>query len=351
MKKRLNITNGDGAAVKMREAGIQGEIISWNDVLHEGPVNASLSLHDLSELRALFIAERGWDDFAHVSGDFDERDRMLKKLDRFDEIVLWFEEDLYDQLQLLQLLDFFARRENRKEKLSLICIKGYLPNLSASALSELEPKRVPVTAAQLELAKRAWGAFGSKDPSAISRIVSEDTSALEFLAPALTRHLEEFPSVENGLSRSETEALRAIEAGHSTPVAAFLEVAKKEPSIFLGDIVFYWYLERMSDGETPLVTWKDGSRVVAPRGKEDSREFVTGELTVTERGREVLAGKKDWQRLNRNSRWLGGVEIKPGDGSSGGGGGGGWRWDPGARNLVHISSGGSKASASPPRKG
>jgi hypothetical protein len=336
LKKRLNITNGDHAVTRMQEAGVQGKIIPWRDVLHEGPVNASLSLHDLSELRALFIAERGWDDFAHVSGDFDQRDRTLKELDSFSEIVLWFEEDLYDQLQLIQLLDFFARREGRNEKVSLIVIAGYLPNLSGKALADLEPARKPVTPDQLELGRRAWMAFGSTDPSAISRIISEDTSALPYLASALRRHLEEFPSLTSGLSRSEAAALTAIEAGHSTPVAAFLEVGKKEQSVFLGDIVFYWYLERLSDNDTPLVTWKDGSRVVAPRGKEDSREFVTGELTVTDLGRDVLAGKQDWQRINRNSRWLGGVEVKPGAG--------GWRWNAVERTLVHAGTAGAKGT-------
>jgi len=330
LKKRLNITNGDNAVAKMQEAGVQGKIIPWRDVLHEGPVNASLSLSDLSELRALFIAERGWDDFAHVSGDLNQRDRTLSQLDKFGEIVLWFEDDLYDQLQLLQLLDFFARTKDRKEPVYLIMIEGFLPALGKSALADLELARKAVTPEQLELGRKAWQAFGSRDPSAISKLIDEGTAALRFLGAALTRHLEEFPGVKGGLSRSEAEALAAIEAGHSTPVAAFLAVGKKEKSVFLGDMVFYWYLERLSDSDTPLVTWKDGSRVVAPRGKDDSREFVTGELIVTDAGRDVLAGKKDWQHINRNSRWLGGVEIKPGKD--------GWRWDPAERKLVHATA-------------
>lgn len=342
MKKRLNITNGESAVAKLREAGIRGEIIPWQDVLHEGPVNASLSLSDLSELRALFISERGWDDFAHVSGDFAQRDRTLTKLDRFDEIVLWFEGDLYDQLQLLQLLDFFSRTE-RKARLSMIVTKGYLAALMPSALAALEPRRAAVTDEQLYLGKRAWAAFGSTDPSALARIMEADTSVLPFIAPALARHLEEFPNTENGLSRSEREALTAIEAGHSTPVAAFLEVAKQQQSVFLGDIVFYWYLERMSDSGTPLVTWKDGSRVIAPRGKEDARAFVTGELAVTDLGREVLAGRRDWQSVNKNSRWLGGVEIRPVPW--------GWRWDPAAKRLVHTGTPNTQKKAPRPSGG
>lgn len=325
MTQRLNITNGDSAASTLSEAGVEGKIISWRDVLHEGPVDSSLSLEDLSKQRARFIAERRWDDFAHVSGDFAERDRVIQHLDYFDEIVLWFEDDLYDQLQLIQLLDFLARGPARKKRLSLIQVDGYIPPLAAGKLKELDTKRPRVTSEQFDLAQRAWKAFGSDDPSAISRLLEENTSALPYLASGLKRHLEEFPAVVSGLSRSEREALTAVEHGHTTPVGAFLEVAKKQDSIFLGDIVFYSYLERLSDKKNPLVTWKNGTMVVAP-SSDTSRDFVNGKLKLTPLGRDVLAGKRDWQSINSQSRWLGGVEIRPG--------GLGWRWDPSQRALV-----------------
>ena len=325
MTQRLNITNGDSAAGTLSEAGVEGKIISWRDVLHEGPVDSSLSLEELSKDRARFIAEQGWDDFAHVSGDFAERDRVIRHLDYFDEVVLWFEDDLYDQLQLIQLLDFFGRGAASGKTLSLIVVDGYIPPLSNAELKQLDKTRPRVTPEQLELAKRAWKAFGSADPTSISKLLDEKTSAIRYLAPALRRHLEEFPSSVNGLSRSEREALTAIEAGHATPIAAFLEVARKQESIFLGDIIFYSYLERLSGKKDALVTWKDGTPVIAPTS-EKSREFVEGELTLTPLGREVLAGTKDWQRINKKTRWLGGVEITPGEA--------GWRWDPDERELV-----------------
>ena len=325
MTQRLNITNGDSAAGTLSEAGVEGKIISWRDVLHEGPVDASLSLEELSKGRARFISEQGWDDFAHVSGDFAERDRVIRHLDYFDEVVLWFEDDLYDQLQLIQLLDFFGRGAARGKTLSVIVVDGYIPPLSTDEIKQLDKVRQGVTPEQLELAKRAWKAFGSEDPTSISRLLDESTTALKYLASALRRHLEEFPSTDNGLSRSEREALSAIQAGHSTPVAAFLEVARKQESIFLGDIIFYSYLERLSGRTTALITWKDGTPVIAPTS-ERAREFVEGELALTPLGREVLAGRQDWQRINKRTRWLGGVEIRPGES--------GWRWDASNRELV-----------------
>ncbi|HYU52973.1 MAG TPA: DUF1835 domain-containing protein [Gemmatimonadaceae bacterium] len=342
--QRLNITNGDSAAGTLSEAGVEGKIIAWRDVLHEGPVDSSLSLEELSKERARFISEQGWDDFAHVSGDFEERDRAIRHLDYFDEVVLWFEDDLYDQLQLIQLLDFFAGGAGGRRRLSVIVVDGYIPPLSAEELSKLDKTRPLVTAEQLDLAKRAWKAFGSPDPTSISRLLSENTSALQYLGRALTRHLEEFPSTVNGLSRSEQEALSVIDEGHNTPVRSFLEVARKQESIFLGDIVFYSYLERLSGKKDALVTWKDRSPVIAPTVKR-AREFVEGELAVTPLGREVLAGKKDWQQINKKTRWLGGVEIAPGED--------GWRWDPTERQIVRAKADGPKivrGKAAPPAK-
>lgn len=328
MTRRLTITNGDSAVGSLSDAGVDGKIIAWRDVLHEGPVDASLSLEELSRQRARFIVGNNWADFAHVSGDFVERDRMIQHLDYFEEVVLWFEDDLYDQLQLIQLLDFFSNGTADSKRLSLIVVDGYIPPLQPEELRRLDAERPAVTGEQLALAKRAWSAFGSSDPTRIERLLQEPTSALRYLSRALFRHLEEFPSTVNGLSRSERETLTAVKEGHVTPVAAFLEVATKQESIFLGDLVFYSYLERLSGKDNPLLTWRDGSPIVAPTPAE-ARDFVKQEMMITPLGLDVLAGKKDWQSINTATRWLGGVEITPQSP---------WRWNPDTRTLVSSAS-------------
>src|ERR1051326_8074651 len=105
----LHITNGDSAAAGIRETGVPGEVLSWMDVLHEGPVPADLALEELRSVRAQFIASCGWTSFEEAVGLFSRRDQMLADSLGQEEVVLWFEHDLYDQLQLIQILDWFAQ--------------------------------------------------------------------------------------------------------------------------------------------------------------------------------------------------------------------------------------------------
>jgi hypothetical protein len=91
------VTNGDSVA-----ALLDGEVLPWRDVLHEGPVPPGLRLAGLRAVRARFVADCGWASFDDVLRDFESRDRALEDA---EEVVLWFERDLYDQLQLIQVLD------------------------------------------------------------------------------------------------------------------------------------------------------------------------------------------------------------------------------------------------------
>ena len=106
---RLNITNGDVAADRIRRSRIPGEVLVWRDVLHEGPVPGGLSLEELSDVRAHFLAGCPWGlSEPSVREQFARRDEHLRRWADYEDVVLWFEHDLYDQLQLLQLLDWFA---------------------------------------------------------------------------------------------------------------------------------------------------------------------------------------------------------------------------------------------------
>lgn len=338
MPSLLHFTNGDSAANGMSAGGIAGEIVPWRDVIHEGPVPAELTLAELSRVRAKFLAAEDLGDLESLEKDFEQRDNMLRRYSDFDEIVLWFEWDLYDQLQLIQILDFFAdtsadERSETATQLSIVSYEGYLGSLAPEQFAGLFDSRKPVTQEMIETAHNAWTAFRSADPRDLERVAESDTSILEFLGPTLWRHLEELPSATNGLSRSEQQVLESVAQGPISFHDIFRNVANREERIFCGDAIMARYIERMSLTEIPLITYSSGDRVDAPRTEDDSRAFRNAEMALTEAGRAVLSCERDWIEMGGSDRWVGGVHL---DGANTR-----WRWNPDTRHVVEANSGAS----------
>ena len=115
----LHITNG--SSVALDRSGIGGEIVFWVDVLHEGPVPAGLELEELSRVRAAFLDSQ-FPNQVSAADVLARRDAALKQFAEHEEVVLWFENDLSGQLQLIQILDWFQGRDTGATRLSLICM-------------------------------------------------------------------------------------------------------------------------------------------------------------------------------------------------------------------------------------
>jgi hypothetical protein len=283
----LHITNGDCAVAVLSQV-VSGSILPWRDVLHEGPVRKGLSLEELSRERAAFIADAGWGAAEKILEQFQGRDATLRRAGEHDEIVLWFEHDLYDQLQLIQVLDGLSGL--RGPPISLICEAEYLGNMAPERAAELFSLRSPVMRRHFQEAQSAWTAFRSSNPQALENL---KTAALPFLGAALRRHLEEFPWTTDGLSRTERQIMQALRDGAATFQEVFRKTQELEDPVFLGDVVLAWHLDRLAK-----------------------------ESLVERRGETwALTGK---QRSRRLPRWLGGYEVK--DESV--------RWDPALGRLV-----------------
>ena len=190
----LHITNGESVIHSFRQVQLEGDYLSWADLLYEGPVPQP-TLDELSPTRARFIADMGWQGFEEALARLSRRDETLRSFRRYDEVVLWFEHDLTDQLQLIQILDWFEGRALGATHLSLINVDGYpgvvpfhgLGQLTGKQLVELLPTRKPVSAQQLSIGRDAWRAFCCPEPSALLNLLNRDVSALSFLGRALRR--------------------------------------------------------------------------------------------------------------------------------------------------------------------
>src|SRR5262245_2520596 len=100
----LHITNGESAGDTLRQTALGGAVLAWQDALHEGPVPA-LPRKDLLRTRSRFLADCGWGRQETLLSSLERRDQqLLEALHDDAQVVLWFEHDLFDQLQLLDVL-------------------------------------------------------------------------------------------------------------------------------------------------------------------------------------------------------------------------------------------------------
>ena len=312
MPELLHVLNGDCTRIILEQTGIPGETIVWADVLHDGPAPYGLSPDQWRGLRA---GDPGDGDRARRSEFLEglrRADETLARYADYDEVIFWFEHDLFDQLLLIRHLDWITERARDRSRFRLICIGEYpgrprfagLGELRPNELATLFPRRQPLTDIQIALGAKLWRAFGAADPLPFAHLVLEtDTSELPYAAGALKRHLEDFPSESNGLSRTERQILTVVSEGKDDAIDAFHANAQLEERIYMGDLTFFSILKSLTEGRAPLLTHEGSFPADAP---------PNGTFTLTDAGRRVLAGEADYVALNGIDRWMGGVHLTDG---------------------------------------
>jgi len=316
----INVTNGDSAIEVMQKGRIAGEFLSWKDVLHVGPVPADLDLSALSALRAQYGSEHGWGTLADVQQDFYQRDQVFLGCHRYEHIRLWFEHDLYDQLQLLQILDGFYQQPVFEDKVTLVCTDNYLGMQDPNRIHELLQFEQPVTAALIELAHSAWQAFRSSSPLDWYDLLTQDTQPLSFLKGAIARMLQEYPSVNQGLSLTEWKILNIIKDKPAKTADLFCRYQATEEPMFMGDLTFFDYILGLNQSPYPLLYHDRPSALSFANIRE-------AELSISQMGLSVLREEVHLHDLKPINRWLGGVQLTPENY---------WCWDQDCQRLVKI---------------
>lgn len=271
----LHVTNGDAAVPAIADAvGVApGAVVAWRDVLHDGPVPDGLAPAELAAVRAAHLAARGWTGEAEALAMLRERDDRLAAHPPDAEVVLWFEDDLYDVLQLAQVADRLAGRPG---PVTLVA----LPHPPRGDLRHAFDAREPFAPGP-----EPFAALRSPDPRAWAAV------------PGFGRLLEELPDARSGLSRLEREILEVLAGGPLEPHELFREVAAREQPPWLGDSAVF----AMARDLEPLAGRAGGRYALAPAGEA------------------VLAGTAT---RPPHDHWVGGVHLAPGEPR--------WAWDAAA---------------------
>jgi hypothetical protein len=325
----LHIHNGDSSANTAKQSSFPGEHVAWRESLITGPTPAGVVGNEWRSVRAQHLSEAYGVDLQECERGLLDQEKKLSSFAEHEEVVLWFEHDLFCQTNLLYLLNWFAQEDKGSTMLSLICIGEFpgkenfrgLGELNAEQMASLFPGRQQITSAQLRLAEVAWQAYCSPHPAEIEEIM-QTSDLLPFLGPALRAHLRRFPSTKNGLGSIENKGLELIHGGSKTFRDLFPRFGDAEPVYGLGDAQLWLALHRLCGGRQPLLRIENGNS----GGPALTPDIVpNAKFELTEPGKAVLRCDTDFVELNGIDLWLGGVHLSPDNL---------WRWDEAARKIM-----------------
>jgi len=217
MKTSLHITNGDFTTKRLQELSIKGEIITWREMLCEGKTIMQVGSEAFWKTRFDFlntsykVSKKKFIDFTL------KEYRNLCQQKQQDEITLWFDNDLFCQINMLAVISWLKRyRQGRK----ITLVKGVetkknkdksLSCLTENQVSNAYKKRVELSKDDIEYADYMWQLYCSDSPLRLETAYKlHNSSIFSHLEKAIKAHLLRFPSIHTGLNTIETNILNTV---------------------------------------------------------------------------------------------------------------------------------------------
>jgi len=282
MGKILHITNGASLSNYLRELEFTDPILSWEEMLCEGPTNFYIETRSFYKKRKFFLTET-YDIEIDLKAYFKEINK-LNNPEQYDHIVLWFEYDLFCHINLLAVINFIEQR-NISKPLYLVCsgrIKGVktlkgLAELNKSQLLSHYKQKVLLSEDDIDLAKTLWGIYCGKDHNLLKPYIVQNSS-FEYLGNCLKAHLVRFPDPVTGLGTIETNVLGLLNEFDIKSKHHLLGYALNYQGYYgYGDLQY----ERVIGNLSPFIEeTEDGLRVNAigkkvMRGEENANTYIT----------------------------------------------------------------------------
>ncbi|MEJ2585921.1 MAG: DUF1835 domain-containing protein [Robiginitalea sp.] len=293
MSSQLHITNGDNFTQRLRKLKFKGEIITWREMLCEGKTVTNVGSEAFWKTRFDFLhknynVSKSW----FVEKTLKEY-RSLCNHKQEEEIILWFEYDLFCQINMLAVISWL-KTHRRHVQISLACSGNEdatnrlygLSELSDAQVKKLFKNRVELSQDDIEFADYVWQLYCSDNPIRLEHLTDFDQYQFQYLGEALKTHLKRFPTIKNGLNEIENRVLHV--AAEEKPKSRKLLLAS-----LLSDQGWYGFgdsqYERILKNLRPLF-------------------HTFNPVRLSRKGREILENKDNfYAEIRDNDAYLGGA--------------------------------------------
>jgi hypothetical protein len=307
--RTFHVIHGYSAAGTFHQAlpAYSAQMLVHDDVLCCGPLPPFESAQQWSQLRGAF-----WDSVAPADEMPAELDRDFLKtmmsLNDSDSVVVWAGTNAAEQLMLAFAAHLLSVTRSKAELHVIQFTPRAANDWAAAALGMMNGARMvnhpPIEPlsdeARAEL-ERFWVAVTSPDPTHLPAVIAAEPTCLPHLRAGLRTLLLRYPDPHSGLSRWDHALLKntQLRGPKATRIVGFTLTDSFDADL-PGDYYLFWRLRRMA---APEVTHP----LVALSG--DPYNMHNCEVTLTEAGHEVLAGRANAIELNGIDDWILGVHL------------------------------------------
>ncbi len=189
MSSLLHITNGDVFTERLQKLNLDGDVITWREMLCEGQTLPNVGTETFWKARFEFLhknykVSKSW----FIEKTLKEY-RSLCSHKQQDHIVLWFEYDLFCQINMLAVLSWI-KIHRRHAEISLVCSgnedatdKLYaLGELSDEKLLQLYENRTVLTQDDIEYADYVWQLYCSDNPIRLEHLTDFENYQFDYFS-------------------------------------------------------------------------------------------------------------------------------------------------------------------------
>jgi hypothetical protein len=243
----LHITNGDMTTNYLKKLKFSGDFITWREMLCEGKTTTDVGSEIFWKNRYDFF-KTSYKISKQKFIDYTVKEyRSLCNHKNQKEIVLWFEHDLFCQINMLAVISWL-KRYRKGYHISLVCSGKVGNSKKLFALPELNQKqiqshfknRIELTEDDIEYADYIWQLYCSNSPLRLETVYKfNPLSPFQYLASAVEAHLKRFPSIENGLNKVENTILNVAHNQKSTSKKQLVsKLLKNQETYGFGDLQY-----------------------------------------------------------------------------------------------------------------
>lgn len=237
MADQFHILNGDSLKLQFPK-NIEGKIIVARECLVDGPVSGT-TFDDLFSTRSKFISQ-SFSDFSEK--EYDKKSisefRQMQQIPENAEINLWFEDDLFCQVNLWFVLHLL--NENQK-KYQLALIRPNKGNeysfghMSNNELLEAYKNRTNISKFDFLKLATLWKLYQINSIEEMMDIAKEIKINYPFLSPAIHAHYQRIPK-NNFPGKPVQTIIEIIDELKTTEfIPVFKEFCKREAIYGFGD--------------------------------------------------------------------------------------------------------------------